>query len=313
MSTPLLDASRPGKVASGAAAGDIVPLDGVSLDLARGETLALVGPSGSGKSTLARLVMRLIEPDAGAHPLRRRSTLPALRGAALRALRPRFQMVFQDPLAAFNPRATVGGVLDDPLRIHRIAPGRSDRPRRIAALLERVGLDPALARARIHEISGGQRQRVAIARAIATRPGADRARRGGLGARCFGRAPDPRAACSTLQPRRRLAYLFISHDLALVAAFADRVAILDARQDRRGRPRAPHWSRRPAIGDRQGAGRGDPEARTARILVMNARDRSREKAEPGTGCRLPQPRRPLPADARGADRRDSAPRRPKAS
>ena len=145
----------------------ITAVDDVSFHIEPGETLALAGPSGSGKSTIARLVLRLIEPDAGGIEFEGDDFL-ALSGAALRARRARLQMVFQDPLAAFNPRATVARVLDDPLRIHRIA-SRTERPRRIAALLERVGLSADLAPRAIHEISGGQRQRVAIARAIAHR------------------------------------------------------------------------------------------------------------------------------------------------
>ncbi|RVB80893.1 ABC transporter ATP-binding protein, partial [Mesorhizobium sp. M7A.F.Ca.AU.002.03.1.1] len=146
----------------------IAAVDDVSFHIEPGETLALAGPSGSGKSTIARVVLRLIEPDDGRIEFEGDDFL-ALRSAALRARRARLQMVFQDPLAAFNPRATVARVLDDPLRIHGIA-SRSERPRRIAALLERVGLTADLAPRAIHEISGGQRQRVAIARAIATKP-----------------------------------------------------------------------------------------------------------------------------------------------
>jgi peptide/nickel transport system ATP-binding protein len=204
---------------------DIAAVEEVSLDLARGETLALVGPSGSGKSTLTRIIMRLIEPDGGAVSFDGVDLLAA-RGEALRRLRPKFQMVFQDPLAAFNPRATVGRVLDDPLRIHSLA-GRAERPRKIAGLLERVGLDASLAERRIHEISGGQRQRVAIARAIATRPqllvldeavsALDVTVRAGI-----------LALLEKLRKEEQLSYLFISHDLALVASFADRIALMDA-------------------------------------------------------------------------------------
>jgi peptide/nickel transport system ATP-binding protein len=182
---------------------DIAAVVDVTLELARGETLAIVGPSGSGKSTLARIVMRLVEPDSGTITFDG-VDLVAARGEALRRLRPKFQMVFQDPLAAFNPRATVAGVLDDPLRIH-------------AHLAER----------RIHEISGGQRQRVAIARAIATRPrllvldeavsALDVTVRAGI-----------LALLEELRKEEQLSYLFISHDLAVVSSFADRIAIMDA-------------------------------------------------------------------------------------
>ena len=203
----------------------IAALNDVSFDVARGEALALVGPSGSGKSTLARIVMRLIEPDRGEIRFDGIDLLAA-RGEALRKLRPSFQMVFQDPLAAFNPRATVTSVLDDPLRIHGLA-DRSARPRAIAALLERVGLDPALAARRIHEISGGQRQRVAIARAIATRPALlvlDEA----VSALDVTVRAGVLALLGELQRNEGLTYLFISHDLAVVSSFANRIAIMDA-------------------------------------------------------------------------------------
>lgn len=200
-------------------------VDGVSFEIGPAETLALAGPSGSGKSTIARLVLRLIEPDAGRIDFEGADFL-ALSGAALRARRARLQMVFQDPLAAFNPRATVARVLDDPLRIHKIA-SRAERPRRIAALLERVGLDAGLAARAIHEISGGQRQRVAIARAIATRPTLivlDEAV-SALDVSVRGQILE---LLLDLQRRERIAYLFISHDLGVIRDVAHRVIILDA-------------------------------------------------------------------------------------
>lgn len=202
----------------------VAAVDSVSFHINVGETLALAGPSGSGKSTVARLLLRLIEPDAGNIAFEDEDWL-ALKGAALRARRAKMQMVFQDPLAAFNPRATVARVLDDPLRIHRMVP-RAGRPRRIAELLERVGLSPALADRAVHEVSGGQRQRVAIARAVATRPSLivlDEAV-SALDVSVRGKILE---LLAELQRTDRIAYLFISHDLGLVRAFAHRVAILD--------------------------------------------------------------------------------------
>ena len=199
-------------------------VDDVSFEIGPAETLALAGPSGSGKSTIARLVLRLIEPDAGRIDFEGMNFL-ALSGATLRAKRARLQMVFQDPLAAFNPRATVARVLDDPLRIHGIAP-RAKRPRQIAALLERVGLEPGLAQRAIHEISGGQRQRVAIARAIATRPSLivlDEA----LSALDVSVRGQILELLFDLQRQERIAYLFISHDLGVIRAVAHRIVILD--------------------------------------------------------------------------------------
>ena len=199
-------------------------VDDVSFHIDPRETLALAGPSGSGKSTIARLVTRLVEPDAGSVQFEGEDWL-SMGGAALRARRARLQMVFQDPLAAFNPRATVARVLDDPLRIQRIA-SRNERPRRIAALLERVGLHAGLASRAIHEISGGQRQRVAIARAIATKPSLivlDEA----VSALDVSMRAKILELLLDLQREEAVAYLFISHDLGLVRAIADRIVILD--------------------------------------------------------------------------------------
>ena len=204
---------------------DLAALDGVSFDITTGETLALVGPSGSGKSTVARILLRLVEPDAGQIRFDGEDLL-GLRGAALRAVRPKLQMVFQDPLAAFNPRATVARLIDDPLRIHGFV-DRAQRPKAIAALLERVGLSSELAGRRVHEISGGQRQRVAIARAIAARPQLivlDEA----VAALDVLVRGDILRLLRQLQAEEGIAYLFISHDLGAVRAIAHRIAIMDA-------------------------------------------------------------------------------------
>lgn len=200
-------------------------LDGVDFSMASGETLALVGPSGSGKSTVARILLRLIEPDAGGVRFEGEDLL-ALGGARLRAVRARLQMVFQDPLAAFNPRATVARLLDDPLRIHGIVPrrGRGDA---IAALLERVGLSADHAGRGVHEISGGQRQRVAIARALATRPALIVLDEAVSALDVLVRAEILRLLAE-LQSQEGIAYLFISHDLGTVRAIAHRIAIMDA-------------------------------------------------------------------------------------
>jgi peptide/nickel transport system ATP-binding protein len=224
MNAPLLSADGISKTYS-SAGRRVAALDGVSFVLAQGETLGLVGPSGCGKSTLARVLLRLVEPDAGRIDFGGANWL-SLRGERLRSMRRLIQMVFQDPQAAFNPRATVGGALDDPLRIHGAA-GREGRRAMVAHLLERVGLHPSFASRAIHEISGGQRQRVAIARAISAEPQlivldeAVSALDVSVRAKILDLLVD-------LQRERGIAYLFVSHDLAVVRAISHRIAIMDA-------------------------------------------------------------------------------------
>ncbi|MBB2838027.1 UNVERIFIED_ORG: peptide/nickel transport system ATP-binding protein [Rhizobium etli] len=203
----------------------VAALDNVSLTIAAGETLGLVGASGSGKSTLSRILLRLLSCDAGAIRFEGEDWL-TLRGAALRRRRTRMQMVFQDPLAAFNPLATVGSVLDDPLRIHRVA-SKDRRTSEIAMLLARVGLPADYARRPVRALSGGQRQRVAIARAIATRPSLlvlDEAV-SALDVTVRGRILE---LLVELQKEHGIACLFISHDLAVVRAVSHRIAVMDA-------------------------------------------------------------------------------------
>ena len=206
------------------AGSDVLALDDVDLDVAAGTTVALAGASGSGKSTLARCVLRLTEPDAGAVRFDGVDLL-GLGAAALRARRPGLQMVFQDPAAAFNPRATVGRVLADPLRVHGLAP-RTEWRARALALLDMVRLPGALLDRRPHELSGGQQQRVAIARALATAPK-------------LVVLDEPVSALDVsvrnavlnllmdLQEKTGVAYLLISHDLAVVRAVAREVAVME--------------------------------------------------------------------------------------
>ena len=198
-------------------------VDGVSFAITRGQTLGLVGESGCGKSTTGRAILRLIEPDAGRVTIDGKDVL-ALGARGLRALRRRMQIVFQDPYGSLNPRMTVRQTLAEPLAIHRIANG-PDAERRVAALLEEVGLDPGFGRSYPHELSGGQRQRVGIARALSVEPQ-------------FLVLDEPVSALDVsvqaqvlnlladLQQRRRLTYLFIAHDLAVVKHIADQVAVM---------------------------------------------------------------------------------------
>lgn len=199
-------------------------VDGVDLEVRDGETLGLVGESGSGKSTLGRVLIRLVEPDAGT--LRFQGTdLLALRPRELRKMRRHFQIVFQDPYGSLNPRMRVGSIVGEPLAIHRIGSTRAERRERVAELLAAVGLDGAAAGKYPHEFSGGQRQRIGIARAIACSPR-------------FVVADEPVSALdppvqaqivnllADLRDRMGLAYLFIAHDLRLIRHVSDRVAVM---------------------------------------------------------------------------------------
>ncbi|MGQ0539447.1 MAG: ABC transporter ATP-binding protein [Gemmatimonadaceae bacterium] len=207
----------------GRSRGAVRALDGVSFDVARGETLGLVGESGCGKTTLGRTILRLIEPTAG--EMRFDGVdLRALSGAALRAMRRRMQMIFQDPYSSLNPRMTIGSTVKEGLIVHKLARGaRADE--RVRQLLLEVGLRPEYAALYPHEFSGGQRQRVGIARALAVEPS-------------FIVCDEPVSALDVsvqaqvvnllrdLQESHGLTYLFIAHDLAVIRHMASRVAVM---------------------------------------------------------------------------------------
>lgn len=203
----------------------VTALDDVSLTIAPGETLGLVGGSGCGKSTLARVLTRLVPPDSGSIAFMGDDWL-ALDGTRLRAARRHMQMVFQEPLTAFNPRATVGGVIADALRIHAVV-AKAERAAEVIRLIDRVGLPSGLIERSIRAISGGQRQRVAIARAIAVRPRLvilDEAV-SALDVSVRGRILELLVG---LQRETGVAYIFISHDLAVVRAVSHRIAVMAA-------------------------------------------------------------------------------------
>jgi len=194
---------------------------GVDLDLLPGETLALVGESGSGKSTIARLVLQLIAPDAGSIDLDGQSLI-GLRGDALRAMRRRLQMIFQDPYGSLDPTLSIRQVLTEPFRVHFHRRPTQDE---LQQLLGDVGLSAALLERMPHELSGGQRQRVAIARALAVQPefiACDEV----VSALDVSTRAQILTLLRSLQRSRSLSMLFITHDLAIVPYIAQRVAVI---------------------------------------------------------------------------------------
>ena len=145
--------------------GVVHAVDGVDLEVRRGETLGLVGESGCGKSTLARTVLKLIEPTSGTIVVNGRD-ITRFKRKQMRPIRRELQIVFQDPYASLNPRMTVRNIVGEPLKIHGLARDRSERNNRVAELLRTVGLSPEHANRFPHEFSGGQRQRIGVARAL---------------------------------------------------------------------------------------------------------------------------------------------------
>ena len=203
--------------------GAVRAVDGVSFDINRGETLALVGESGCGKTTTGRCILRLIEPSAGSVTFDGVDVL-SLEGKSLRAMRRRMQIVFQDPFSSLNPRMRVGRAIREGMTIHELAEGE-EAENRVRRLLDEVGLRPEYASRFPHEFSGGQRQRIGIARALSVEPD-------------FIVCDEPVSALDVsvqaqvinllmdLQQQRGLTYLFIAHDLSVVRHMSTRIAVM---------------------------------------------------------------------------------------
>ena len=200
-------------------------VDGVSFDIQRGETLALVGESGCGKSTVARLLVGLYQPTRGSFHFDGQDAHAAFKTPQGRQLRSRIQMIFQDPYASLNPRWTVEDIVGEPLREHGLVTQAAELRDRVVALLRSVGMTAEDCIKYPHQFSGGQRQRISIARALATEPE-------------FLVCDEPTSALDVsvqaqvlnimknLQRDRKLTYLFISHNLAVVRHVSDRVGVM---------------------------------------------------------------------------------------
>jgi len=205
--------------------GAVKAVDGISFDIARGETLGMVGESGCGKSTAGRAILQLHKPTSG-HVFFEDKDLTKMGGEEIRQLRPKMQMIFQDPYATLNPRHPVRKIVGEPLVIHGIMrKGSTELKDRVAELLELVGMDPAYMRRFPHEFSGGQRQRIGIARALSLNPD-------------FIVCDEPISALDVsiqaqvvnlmqdLQEQLSVAYLFIAHDMSMVKHISHRIVVM---------------------------------------------------------------------------------------
>ena len=223
----VFDVSQPwlNRVLEGGQEEFLKAVDGVSFDIAKGETFALVGESGSGKTTVARMVVGLLPPTSGEVRIDGISMTDPRQAMARRRLRRRIQMVFQDPYASLNPRFRVEAIVAEPIRAFDLIQGEREIKQRVGELLSLVGLHPDDGQKYPHEFSGGQRQRIAIARALASEAE-------------FIVCDEPTSALDVsvqaqilnlmrdLQDKFGLTYLFISHNLAVVRHMANRIGVM---------------------------------------------------------------------------------------
>jgi len=201
----------------------IKAVDGVSFEINKAETFGLVGESGCGKSTTARAILQLQKPTGG-HVYYEGVDLTTLKSEAMRRMRSKMQMIFQDPYASLNPRMSVAAIIAEPMEVHNIARGK-DKDERVAYLLEKVGLNPGMANRFPHEFSGGQRQRIGIARALAPEPRlivCDEP----ISALDVSVQAQVVNLLRALQKELGLTYLFIAHDLSMVRHISDRVGVM---------------------------------------------------------------------------------------